>query len=113
MTTLEIVGERWARAGARGDKARLRLPGVRVGATLHFGPFAGWGAAGVVRADSWWRPLGYVVRDEDIVRAAGDIAWSREGIVEGQAFIIRVPPPTRPRRRTATALVVAAPVAAP
>lgn len=112
MTTLEIIGERWARANVSGSRAALGLPGLRVGATLHYGPFAGWGAAGIVRADSWWRPLGYVVRDEEIVRAVGDIEWTLEGIVEGQAFIIRVPPPPpRPLRQTATALLVAAPLA--
>jgi hypothetical protein len=34
-----------------------------------------------------------VVRDEDIVRAAGEVACAVEGIEPGQAFILVVPPP--------------------
>lgn len=110
MTTLELIGERWEPADRRAG-GRPGLPGLTIGVTLHFGPFAGWGVAGVIRADSWWRPLGYVVRDEDIVRAVGDVAWSVEGVEPGQAFILRVPPPPpRPWMEAPVAQVIAAPV---
>lgn len=108
MTTLEVIGERWEPAGWHGARG---LPGLRVGATLHFGPFAGWGAPGVLRADTWWRPHTYVVRDEDIVRATGGVEWSPEGIAPGQAFILRIPPPPARRHRdTLVARLITAPV---
>ena len=111
MTTLEILGERWERMDLHAGRERRGLPGLRIGATLHFGPFAGWGAPGVIRADSWWRPLSYVVRDEDIVRVVGDVEWSVEGIEAAQAFILRVPPPPpRPWMEAPVAHLIAAPL---
>lgn len=107
MTTLEVIGECWEPADRWGTRG---LPGLRVGATLHFGPFAGWAAPGVLRADAWWRPHTYVVRDEDIVRAAGAVEWCAEGIAPGQAFILRVPSPSHRRRTGMVASVIAAPV---
>jgi hypothetical protein len=110
MTTIELTGERWERARLREHPGRPGLPGLTVGA-LHFGPFAGWGAAGVVRAVGWCRPLGSVVRDEDIVRAAGEVACAREGIEPGQAFILVVPPPAaRAWAPAPPARLIAAPV---
>lgn len=113
MTTLELIGERWESMDLSGTAGggRRGLPGLRIDATLHFGPFAGWGSPTVIRADSWWRPLSYVVRDEDIVRAHGNVEWSPEGIGEGQSFLIRVPPPPpRPWMQPAVARLIASPL---